>query len=135
MKKLLKRIIITSFLACLFMQSIDTEAAVAGYSFNFSVLAKGYGARGISGNATKGTNFSYAQVIVKSLSKQGYSVHAYAEGPIRTYDYYISRTGSYALNYTFIESGNYSYGGTFRLCMHTTSSNPYNETIKGTWTP
>ncbi len=134
-KKFFKSMILLAFMFCLFMQSINVEASIAGYSYSFQLLAKGQGSPGISGNATKHTYYSYAQVNVLEYSNPGYYTRAYTTGAARSYDQSFCSTGHYSISYQSNDDNFYHYGETFNLNMLTASNNSYGEKVKGNWTP
>lgn len=134
-KKVLKGVILSVSMLCLFMQSINADAYVAGYPYSFELAAGGQGAPGVSGNATKQTYYSYAQVNVLEYSNPGHYTRAYTTGALRSYDRYFCGTGNYSVSYQPNENDFYCYGGTFNLNMLTSSDNPNKEKVKGNWTP
>lgn len=134
-KRRLKNIAVFSIFILVFLNANSSKASVGGYPYSFSLYSGGYGVPGISGNATKGTYFNYAQVNVLSYSSPGYTTIAYTSGAIRSNNASIISTGYHSVYYPYNPNNYYCHGETFVLKMQTSSSNPYNVSISGNWTP
>lgn len=142
MKKIVKKfskIMLLAMLMCVLVVGIDSQAAVYGGSYSFSLEAGGAGQPGISSAVTKQTNYNYAKLFVNSYIVNGSSGNYYYTMARVTGDYYntgyknFCTTSSY--NIYYYASNTCHSGGNYTLNMLTASDNPYQTRVSGTWTP
>lgn len=135
-KKFSKMVLLATLISVIIIGN-ESQAAVYGGSYSFSLQAGGTGAPGVSSSVTKQTNNGYAKLFVKSYtivgSNQRYYTRAFVRGYYNSWDQPVSSTYSYNIYYT--NSGPFFTGNSHTLYMLTASDNPYQTKVSGTWTP
>lgn len=135
-KSKITKVIFAAALMCIIAMGIDSQAAVYGVSYSFTLEANENGAPGISSGVTKQTYYNHATLYVNSYktgSKSAYYTRAFVRGFYNSWDKLFCTTSSYKINYA--DNGPFNKGELEYLYMYTTPNNPCTTKVSGSWTP